>query len=123
MSEDCKNCPYEAIIEELRRDATRNSEQHREFYNRFNEQEKAIAISEERYNNLLTCITEVKDTLNMLSSNVQSLVTISNRVDSLEDTIKEIKDKPAKRWDNVVNYIITAVIGIVLGFIATHLGF
>lgn len=31
----CNGCIYDSVIEELKRDAERNSDQHREFYTRF----------------------------------------------------------------------------------------
>lgn len=90
---DCLNCPYEATISELKRDAERNSSQHREFYNRFAENEKAMAVSDERYTNLLTTMIEVKGAVN------------------------EIKDRPAKKWDSVSMYIVTSLVGLILGYI------
>lgn len=97
----CNNttCPYESVIEELKRDAERNSEQHREFYTRFSNAERDIAISEERYNNLLTIITEIKSS-----------------VESVNRSLAELRDKPAKKWENVTAYIITCIIGLILGY-------
>lgn len=89
----CGSCIHEQEIAELKKDAERNSTQHREFYNRFFENEKSMAISEERYNNLLALISEVKTALN------------------------ELKDKPAKKWDSISTYITTTIIGAVLGFL------
>ena len=57
---ECKGCIYESTIEELRRDAERNSNQHREFYDKFGKHDKDIAISAERYNNLLSIIGDLK---------------------------------------------------------------
>lgn len=36
--------------------------------------------------------------------------------------IQTLEDKPAKRYDNIVNYIITSIIALVIGFIAATLG-
>ena len=57
---ECKGCIYESTIEELKRDAERNSNQHREFYDKFGKHDKDIAISAERYNNLLNIIGDLK---------------------------------------------------------------
>lgn len=93
MLECNENCPYKEVIEDLKKDSERNSAQHREFYDKFMDTQTKIAISEERYTNLLNLMMEVKTTVN------------------------ELKDKPAKRWDNVVMYIITGVVGIAMGFL------
>jgi len=90
-------CKYKNEIEELKRDSARNSEQHREFYKKFNESNIKIALSEERYNNLLTLMSEIKTTLT------------------------EIKDKPAKRWDLVISCIITGLVGGIIGIGVSHL--
>lgn len=94
----CSDCIYESIIEELKRDADRNSDQHREFYNKFNEQSTAIKISEERYTNLLSCLNEIKVAVN------------------------ELKEKPAKRWDSVVMTIISCLVTGVIAFFLARIG-
>ena len=38
-------------------------------------------------------------------------------VTDISKDVKEIKEKPAKRWDSVVMYLITSVIGAVVGFL------
>lgn len=102
MSESniCATCPYESTIEELKRDAERNSTQHREFYNKFSDQSTQLAISEERYNNLISVVTDVK-------SSIQGVQT----------SVDELKQKPAKKWENIVSGALTTIIGLVLGFL------
>lgn len=107
MADECRatSCPYETIIEELKRDAERNSEQHREFYNKFNVQATAIAISEERYQNLLNAMARLE-------------ASISNIGNSLE----EIKQKPSKRWDSVVTTALGCVVTAIVVYVLSHLG-
>jgi len=88
---DKNNCPYKSEINELQKDSAKNSEQHREFYTKFNDSNIKIALAEERYTNLLSLMTEVKTTLN------------------------EIKDKPAKRWDTVAICVITSLVSGIIG--------
>jgi septal ring factor EnvC (AmiA/AmiB activator) len=97
MTEQCAVCLKDAEIKSIQEDLVRNSNQHREFYQKFSQLETKIAVSDERYTNLLTVMTEVKTTVN------------------------ELKDKPAKKWDNISNYIITAIISLILGFLANGL--
>lgn len=96
----CSTCPYESTIEELKRDSERNSNQHKEFYDKFTAQSTAIAISEERYNNLISVVTEIKS----------SIVNVQASVD-------ELKQKPAKKWDQVSFYVLTCVLGLVIGYL------
>lgn len=101
MSEmNCKDCPYESVIEELRRDSQRNSEQHREFYANFSAQEKALAISGERYTNLLSMIGDIKTSVEKMST-----------------SISEMKEKPAKKWEQVTAYVLTCIVGLVIGYL------
>ena len=107
MADECKatSCPYEAIIDELKRDAERNSEQHREFYDKFNNHATAIAISEERYANLLNAISRLEN----------SIVSIGN-------SLEEIKQKPSKRWDSVITTALGCVVTAVVVYMLSHLG-
>lgn len=101
----CASCMYESQIAELKRDAERNSEQHREFYSKFNAHATSIAISEERYNNLLTVISEVKTS-----------------VEELNKSIKEINDKPGKRWESIVTTIISCIVTGVVVYMLARVG-
>lgn len=101
----CSGCIYESIIEELKRDAERNSEQHREFYNKFNAQATAIAISEERYTNLLNTMGRLEGAVNRIGA-----------------SLDEIKQKPAKRWDGAVTTIISCVITALVVFMLSKIG-
>ena len=101
---ECKGCIYESTIEELRRDAERNSNQHREFYDKFGKHDKDIAISAERYNNLLSIIGDLKSS-----------------VDKMASSIEDLKSKPSKKWENITTYVLTAIVGGVIAFLFTQL--
>lgn len=102
---ECKGCIYESTIEELKRDAERNSNQHREFYDKFGKHDKDIAISAERYNNLLSIIGDLKTS-----------------VDKMASSIEDLKSKPSKKLENITTYVITAIVGGVIAFLFTQLG-
>lgn len=101
----CNGCIYDSVIEELRRDAERNSEQHREFYQKFNVQATQIAISEERYTNLLSTMNRLEESVNKIS-----------------DSLDEIKQKPAKRWDALIMTALGCVVTAVVTFMLTTMG-
>lgn len=46
------------------------------------------------------------------------LKNIENQITSLADDIKSIKDKPGKRWEQVVSQVLSWAVAILLGFIA-----
>lgn len=90
---DCFNEHRLAELEkEFHEIQEKQSERHREFYNRIGLLEQKTAL----YSNDLN---HIKDT-----------------VDEMNNNLKSLMEKPGKRWDAVVIYIITAIIGIIVGF-------
>lgn len=94
---ECLECPYKQEIDALMRDSAKNTEQHREFYQKFNDSAVKIALAEERYTNLLSVMTEIKTSVN------------------------ELKDKPNKRWETVVTCILTTIVGGLVGVVVSGL--
>ena len=45
------------------------------------------------------------------------------RLDGHDDRISALESAPAKRWDTVTNYALTAILALVCGLIAGHFGF
>lgn len=85
------NCAHIVEIEALKRDMEKNSEQHREFYQKFTDITTKQAIADERYNNILTVQNEIKS------------------------TVTELKEKPGKKWDNISLTVITTIISLIIG--------
>lgn len=52
----------------------------------------------------------------------QQLKTMSTNVTTLTNEVGELKDKPSKRWDSLINNIIWAVVGAVLAFVLAKIG-
>ena len=77
-------------------------------------------------------IGEVKDSIKELTESIQALnslavaveriavkqESISAGIASVEKDVKELKEKPAKRWDAVWSALIAALIGWALGHFA-----
>lgn len=82
-------------------DHEENREAHKSFYERLEACEKNQAVIK----------TEVLQT-------AANTGEIKEMVSTLSDKINEILQKPAKRWE----YFITAVIGIVAGFVLRSIG-
>lgn len=94
MAAECVNgCINEHRILELEKDIQRNATTHKEFFDRFEKMNSRMVGYEKDMAYLTATVTDIsKD-------------------------VKEIKEKPAKRWDSVVMYLITSVIGAVVGFL------
>lgn len=61
---------------------------------------------------------------------VGTVKVLADREERVEDDVKEIKsdvksltDKPAKKWDNLVNQVISILVAGIVGFILAKLGF
>lgn len=94
----------------------------REFEHRLTEVEERSKSNTHR----LDEIEKRQDNLDELVSTVKVL---ANREERVEEDVKEIKtdvknltSKPAKKWDNLINQIITIVVAAVAGFILAKFG-
>lgn len=89
----CDECMMEGRIVALEEDGKRNQTAHREFYNRFEDIKVETAV------------------------NNATMMTINTTLSEIRTDVKELKDKPAKRYDAIGTYILTTVIGAALGFL------
>lgn len=94
----------------------------KEYEHRLTEVEERSKSNQHR----IVDIEKRQDNLDQLVSTVKVLADREKRV---EGDVKEIKkdvkiltDKPAKRWDGIVDKIITVIIGAVVGFIFAQIG-
>ena len=74
-----------------------------------------IAELEQRADNQETLISTVA----VLASEQK---TMKNDVKEIKDDVKALTNKPAKRWDNLVDKIIITVAAAVIGFILAKIG-
>ena len=75
-------------------------------------------------------IDEMEKRQDNLDDLVSTVKVLADREERVENDVKEIKcevktinGKPAKRWDNLVNQIITIIVAAVAGFILAKFGF
>lgn len=52
----------------------------------------------------------------------EQMKTLNNSVTTLTDEVEDMKEKPARRWDSLVDKIIWAVAGAVLAFLLAKIG-
>jgi predicted nuclease with TOPRIM domain len=70
---------------------------------------------ERRQNNLDKLVATV-EVLAVKESNVE------NDVKEIKSDVKSLASKPAKRWDNLINQIITIVVAAIAGFVLAKIG-
>lgn len=74
----------------------------------------------------LECVEKRQDNLDELVGTVKALAVreenIENDVKEIKTEVKTISNKPAKRWESLVDVIITAIAAAVVGYIIAKLG-
>lgn len=67
-----------------------------------------------------------QDNLDDLVSTVKVLAVreeaVENDVKEIKSDVKSLASRPAKRWDNLINQIITIIVAAVAGFILAKFG-
>lgn len=99
---------FERELKELSTRLAAAEEQHKTLFNRLDRQEKML------------------DTVHKLALSVSELAnkqgTMQTKLDDLCEDVEEIKEKPAKRWDSIVEKILLTVAGAFITYILAKLG-
>ena len=95
-----------------------------------NEIEHRLTEVEERSKSNKHRLDEVEKRQDNLDELVGTVKVLADREERVEDDVKEIKSdvksltgKPAKKWDNLVNQVISILVAGVVGFILAKFGF
>ncbi|MCI8459911.1 MAG: hypothetical protein HFE81_00810 [Bacilli bacterium] len=67
-------------------------------------------------------IEELSDVYIALTKTNDKVDNIETDVKDIKSDIKEIKDKPGRRLDQIIGYVLSALIGGVIGYILLKLG-
>lgn len=71
-------------------------------------------------------LEEESGVLHQLATSVavmaEQLKTMNSSVSTMKTELEELKDKPAKRWDGLVDKIVWAVAAALLGYVFASLG-
>ncbi len=93
------------------------------------EHEKRLTEVESRSKSNMKRIDDMEkrqDSLDDLVSTVKVLADREARVEDdvteIKGDVKEMKEKPAKRWESIVEKALMTIVGILLGFLAGQLG-
>lgn len=98
----------ERELNEIRAKQAAADEQHKTIFRRLDQQDKLL----ETVHTLATSVSVMSNEQGQLKS----------AVDGLRGDVEEIKSKPAKRWEGVVEKIIFTVIGALATFILAKIG-
>lgn len=89
---------------------------HSEMFGRIIALEKSDAARNEQYNSII-------DKLNTLQADfTKQFGQLQTEFNKALITIAELKEKPAKRWENIVDKVIWLAIAAMLGYVATKVG-
>lgn len=99
---------FERELKELSTRLAAAEEQHKTLFNRLDRQEKMV------------------DTVHKLALSVSELAskqgTMQDKLDGLCSDVEEIKEKPGKRWDGLIDKIIFTIVGAVVAYMLAKLG-
>lgn len=66
--------------------------------------------------------TSVELLVNEQKHQTAAMMEIKTDVAKLDQTVEELKSKPAKRWESIVEKIILAIAAGVIGFVLSNVG-
>ena len=91
--------------------------------------EHRLTETEDRSKSNTRRLEEVERRQNNLDDLVGTVKVLADREERVEGDVKEIKNdvkhlanKPAKRWDNLMNQVITILVAAVVGFVLAKIG-
>lgn len=124
MSETCENpCPaltrLEQQVDVIR---TQNGEDHKEFRQQIHKIERDEARQEAKLDNITSALTDLKGDNKEIIGKLTPLAAKVEALDKLDDDVDELKSKPGKRWDGIVEKIIGLVVAAVVGLLLGRLG-
>ena len=71
-------------------------------------------------------LEESTEAINRIATSVEVMATkqegMANTLDRLDGTIEDIKSKPAKRWEGIVEKIILTIVGLLVGALFAKYG-
>lgn len=87
---------------------------------------KRVAEENERQNHRLSDLERIAVEANGILASVERLATnmehMAKEQQSQGERLKELELKDGKLWRNLVSYSLTAILSIIIGYIASHLG-
>lgn len=101
--------------------------EHEEFRRLMNAENKRLADEDVRQNRRIDVLEKNVQQISSIAASVEKLaVNMENMVAVQKqqgDRLKTLEGRDGERWRQVTGYVITAVISIIIGFVASSLGF
>lgn len=94
----------------------------RDLEDQVQEMQIVLSASEEKTKTIFKVLDEVKVLLEKYTTEMRKammdLATAFNtRMDTLEKDVKELQGRPARKWDAMVQGAITAIVGLLVGYL------
>lgn len=100
--------------------------EHEEFCRRMEAENKRLADEDKRQNRRIDELEETVRQIGALTTSVEKLaISIESMVKEQEEQgmrLKTLEARDGEMWRKVMGYIVTAVTGIIVGFIFTQIG-
>lgn len=133
MPEQCTNqprdCPLIPRVEALEEANKQHSNTHRELFDRLRELERLEGIQGEQYKNIMEKFDALAKSLDEMKRDskaiAEKLPALTHKVEQLEkvtDDVDELKEKPARRWESIVDKALWAVCAAVIAFLLGRVG-
>lgn len=78
--------------------------------------------NQRRIESLERKVDGLSDVVGVLQAMKKDLEYLATTVNETKDDVKELKDKPAKRWEDLVGKIIWGVVGAFVAYALAHIG-
>lgn len=104
-TDNARDCPLLPRIEVLEQDSAHNKESHKEIYQKLEASHTSVAVIEERLNQIKEDTEEIKSALQ-----------------AEKNAVQELRDKPGKRWEGIVDKAIWALCAAVIAFLLGRVG-
>lgn len=121
-----KAMEVEKDLNELR---ASNSKSHERFFERLEEIERNDSVREVQYSNLLEKLGDLSGDLSELKTDSKAIVSqlspLTHKMEEMEELskdVEEMKSRPAKRWEHIVETIIGLVVAAVVGYMLAAVG-
>ena len=78
--------------------------------------------NQRRIESLEKKVDDLSDVVGVLQAMKKDLEFLATTVNETKNDVKELKDKPAKRWEDLVGKIIWGVVGAFVAYALAHIG-
>lgn len=83
------------------------------------EQNKTIFTRLDKQDAIIESLRAMTSTIGTLAD---SQARVEKKVNAVKDDVDELKAKPGKRWESVIGYALSAIVGGAIAWVMTRLG-